>query len=92
MFDVYRPWPFDNMLALKLTDCMRVVTLEEHTLHGGLGSIVLEALNDAGASKNVLRIGVPGKITYDYGGREVIWRKYGLDADSVYARIVEWGR
>ena len=89
VIDVYRPWPFDNDLAALLTDYSRVVTLEEHTLHGGLGSIVSEELHDRRAKTELLRIGVPGKITYDYGGREVIWRKYGLDADTVTARILE---
>lgn len=70
----------------------RVVTLEEHLLAGGLGSLVLETLNDAGVHVPVLRIGVPDCYTFEYGGREAIWEKYGLTAPQVAQRIAEWLR
>lgn len=69
-----------------------VVTLEEHQLNGGLGSIVAETFADTGWHRPLLRLGVPNCFTFDLGGREVIWRKYGLDAASVARRIKEWAK
>jgi transketolase len=69
-----------------------VVTLEEHYVAGGLGSMVAEYLADTDRSERyrLLRIGQGEKFVFDYGGREVIWKKYGLDVDSVVDRIRQW--
>lgn len=35
-----------------------IATIEDHSLIGGFGSMVIEALNDCGISKNVIRFGI----------------------------------
>jgi len=95
VIDVFRLKPFNYDVFLNLVGGGAVVTYEEHQLAGGLGSIVLEAENDAahiGLEEKypILRLGVPDKFTFDMGGREVIWKKYGLDPESAAERILAW--
>jgi transketolase len=66
-----------------------VVTYEEDWLAGGLGSAVAETFADHGIKTPLLRIGVPDEFAYEMGGREVLWRKYGLLPEQVAARIRE---
>lgn len=67
-----------------------VVTLEEHQLNGGLGGAMAEAMVDRGVNLPLLRLGVPNTFTFELGGREVIWEKYGLDVKSLTNRIAAW--
>lgn len=90
--DIHRLKPVDDCLLLSyLThDTERIVILEEHLLAGGLGSIIAELFVDNNVKLPLLRIGVPDCFTFDMGGRDVIWQKYGLDVDSIVRRIKEW--
>ena len=74
--------------SLKGSRCL--VTLEEHLLAGGLGSAVLEVLSDHHRWIPTLRIGQGDRFVFDYGGREAIWEKYGLDASSIMEKISRW--
>jgi len=68
----------------------QIVTLEEHTLPGGLGSAVCEVLADNKLLKPVKRIGMDFKTTYcyQYGGRGSIQSLYGLDRESIVKTIL----
>lgn len=63
----------------------RIITLEEHTLPGGLGSAVLELLADNGIQIPVKRIGLDfyEGYCYRYGGRKNLQKLYGLDKKSI---------
>lgn len=64
-----------------------VVTVENHSIVGGLGTLVCEALAEVGMAVCVRRIGVPD--TWAPGGSvDHIRRQLGLDAESI-AKIVE---
>jgi transketolase len=89
--DLFRLKPVNVEVLLELiAPCERVVTLEEHLLAGGIGSIVAEILADHGVMKPLLRIGQDDRFVFDLGGREAIWRRYGLDEENVTRRIREF--
>lgn len=91
VIDVFKIKPF-NYEELMKNKTGPIITFEEHYLNGGLGSIVLESLNDNECSLTfpILRLGVPDKFTFSMGGREVIWEEYGLDVKTVSKRIASW--
>lgn len=65
-----------------------VVTLEEHTVNGGLGGLVLETLADKGAfPKKFLRIGLDRCFSSVVGSQNYLRGIYKMDADHVVARI-----
>ena len=57
-----------------------IVTIEEHLRAGGLGSAVLEALNDTlgVVAPSVLRIGLPDAFPKEYGSQETMFETFGL--------------
>ena len=65
-----------------------MVTVEEHSVIGGLGGAVAEVLSEKCPTK-MHRIGV-----YDVFGESgpavELLHKYGLDGDGVYAAIRNW--
>lgn len=78
-----------DKLLQALKGVKKVITLEEHFLAGGLGSAVIEVLNDNDSVIPVKRIGIPLEkgYCYKYGGREIIRKYYGIDQDSVTGKI-----
>lgn len=64
-----------------------MVTVEEHTIHGGLGGLVLETLADAGRFPGkFLRIGLEGCFSSTVGSQAYLRRVYGMDAGSIVKR------
>ena len=66
----------------------KVVTVEEHSIIGGLGSAVCEALAET-VPTPVLRIGVQD-VFGESGPAKALIAKYGLDAESIYKKVKEY--
>ncbi len=63
-----------------------IVTLENHTVIGGLGSIVAEILAEEGIAKKLIRLGL--QDTFAQGAsRPYLMKKYGLDAMALVQAI-----
>lgn len=64
-----------------------VITMENHSVIGGLGSAVAELMAGAGIGKKLIRIGL--QDTFAHGAsRQYLMREYGLDAMAL-VRAVE---
>jgi len=82
--------PFDRRAVLDNLQGVRLlVTLEEHTLAGGLGSMVLETIADAGTTvwPRVLRLGVPDVFPKEYGTQESMMDTFQLSATHVVSAV-----
>ena len=66
----------------------KVVTVEEHSVIGGLGSAVADALC-AKAPTKLLKIGVQDVYGESGPALELI-KKYGLDGEGIYASVKNW--
>ncbi|MGO5336943.1 transketolase family protein [Bilifractor sp. LCP19S3_H10] len=81
--------PLDEELILaSAKKTGRVVTAEEHSVIGGLGGAVCEALS-AKAPVPVLRIGV-NDVFGESGPAVELLHKYRLDGEGVYGQIRAW--
>lgn len=83
--------PINEELFLKTIENSRIIiTLEEHTLPGGLGSAVAEVLVDNRKRIFLKRIGLDLRkgYCYKYGGRESIQSLYGLDKNTLVKTIL----
>ena len=80
--------PLDEELIVEAAkETGKVVTIEEHSVIGGLGSAVCDVLSEKAPTK-VLKIGI--NDTYGESGPAVeLVKKYGLDAESIYKKIKE---
>jgi transketolase len=66
-----------------------IVTVEEHTINGGLGGAVAEACLEMGVvPRNFGRIGLRHGFTSIVGSQEFLRMKYGLDTQSIM-RVAE---
>jgi transketolase len=63
-----------------------VVTVEEHSIVGGLGALVAEVLTSAGPSPRVLRIGLDD-VWGESAGNEFLLEKHGLSAGRIADRV-----
>ena len=66
----------------------KVVTVEEHSIIGGLGGAVAEALSENQPTK-MMRIGM-NDVFGESGPAKDLIAKYGLDAKSIYEKIKAW--
>ena len=60
----------------------KIVTLEDGTIVGGLGSAVLEFMADHGYSAKVTRLGIPDRFV-EHGNQQQLYKECGFDADSI---------
>ena len=83
--------PLDEELVLAAAkETGKVVTVEEHSVIGGLGSAVCDVLSEKCPTK-VMKIGI--EDTFGESGPAVeLVKKYGLDADSIYAKVKEFAK
>jgi len=76
--------PFDGeAIAAAARQTGAVVTVEEHSVNGGLGSAVAEALSEAGGGARVQRLGLRDSFAQGYGSYAQMKRMNGLDAQSI---------
>ena len=81
--------PIDKeLVAASAKKTGKVVTVEEHSIIGGLGSAVCEALAET-VPTQVLRIGVQD-VFGESGPAKALIAKYGLDAESIYKKVKEY--
>jgi transketolase len=75
------------VVDVALTVRAGLVAIENHSVIGGLGSAVAEALAEAGVGRRLIRLGV--QDTYAHGAsRAYLFREHGLDAAAL-VRAVE---
>lgn len=82
--------PFDT--ATLATICgmsRRLVTMEEHSVMGGFGSLVAEEVS-ACHPLPILRIGVKDRFSEHCGSYEYLLREHGLDLETITASVAEY--
>jgi transketolase len=91
VFSVHTVKPLDvDGIASLSRSAQLLVTLEEHTLDGGLGSAVAEVLADAGAYPSAFRrFGLRGGFSSIVGSQSYLRQRYQLDAEALAAGICE---
>ncbi len=81
--------PLDaELVAASAKKTGKVVTVEEHSIIGGLGGAVAEVLAEQAPTK-MLRIGVMDTFG-ESGPAKALIEKYGLDAKSIYTKVKAW--
>jgi transketolase len=80
--------PIDTtQVATICRDSRAVVVLEEHSVLGGLGSIIAEIASDAVPTR-ILRIGVRDRFSSHCGSYEYLLKEHGLDRGSIEQQIL----
>ena len=86
LVDMHTVSPIDADLVCETAKkCGAVVTVEDHGIRGGLGSITAEVLMEAGISCRFKRLGAPSDTFASLGYPEDLYKYYGYDAAGIAA-------
>ena len=78
--------PLDEEIVLKAAkETGKIVTVEEHSVIGGLGSAVTDYLSSTYPTK-VMKIGM-NDVFGESGSASALVHKYGLDADGIFEKV-----
>lgn len=78
--------PFDESAVLAAARSARaMITVEEHSIHGGLGSRVASLLMQSGVHPPMQIVGIPDEYTYT-GSQEEIFVHYGITVQGLAER------
>ena len=75
----------EDLIVSAAKETSKVVTVEEHSVIGGLGSAVCDVLSEKAPTK-VLKIGV-NDVFGESGPALELLKKYGLDTDGIYEKV-----
>jgi transketolase len=85
------PWldPFDTAaIRAAAGRYAAIVTVEEHSIVGGLGSAVAETLAEEAAAVPLIRVALPHQASSIVGDQEFLRGAYGLDPESIRHRVL----
>ena len=82
-----KPLPEDNLLTM-VQSSLKLITVEENSILGGLGTAVGEMLLRHSSRIQLQCIALPDCQCFEYGSRDWLLDRYGMSIDSI-ARIIE---
>ena len=87
ILDMHTIKPLDTEAILRVANKTgNIVTVEDHSINGGLGGAVAETLCEAGYKGNFKRCAMPDKFAV-LGTLEAIYHHYGIDRDGIAATL-----
>ena len=90
VIDMFTSKPLDEKLLIKeAKGKSKIVTIENHSIYGGLGSAVSEVIAENGISVPVKRIGVKEKFG-QVGTAEFLQEEFGLTAKQIKETICQF--
>jgi len=80
-------WPFDYKQFAKQVGSLPIFTLEEHSILGGLGTIVSEAVIDMNMKNRVTKFGLNNAFIHGAGSIDYLFKSNGLDPKHIQSVI-----
>ncbi|MBV4366457.1 transketolase family protein [Erwinia phyllosphaerae] len=81
-------WPLDEAAVVKLIASHRqVITMEEHTLSGGLASIIGELMHKHALHQRFVPLGIPAYAFTHSSSRAALRRQFNIDAQGLLAAL-----
>lgn len=82
--------PFDTEGLIRFAQTVdQLVVCENHIMTGGLATLVIEALYEAGLNIKLLKIGIPDQFT-ECGSQQYLQDRYGLTTKRIIEQIDAW--
>ena len=89
VLDMHTIKPMDTETLLRCAkETGNVVTVEEHSINGGLGGAVAEVLLESGFSGKFKRVGLPDEFAV-LGDTDEVYRYYGMDPEGIARTVKE---
>jgi transketolase len=77
----------EEIVKAQLKDFENVVSLEEHSISGGIGSIIAEIIAENNLNLSLKRIGIKNRFTQKCGSYEYVIQEHELDEQSIIKEI-----
>ena len=83
LFNLSTIKPLDKkIIKKKLSKFKKIITVEDHTVEGGIGSAIAEVMSNTNSKNNILMIGITDKfINSDTPSN--LEKKFGLNIDGL---------
>ncbi|MBE9467808.1 MAG: 1-deoxy-D-xylulose-5-phosphate synthase [Bacteroidetes bacterium] len=79
--------PIDkNILHEVFKNYKKIITVEDGTIVGGLGTAVIEFMNENNYASKIIKLGIPDKFV-DHGSQKELYKECAYDAESIYNTI-----
>lgn len=90
VYNVVSIKPFDKEYIQEIISGKNIIySVEEHSIYGGLGSIIAETIAYEGLANKIVPIGIGDCFAKGYGTHAMVRKANQLDALSIYQRIKE---
>lgn len=76
----------EELLHTIFSKFKKIITLEDGTIIGGLGSAVIEFMNKYHYTARVSRLGIPDKFI-EHGSQQQLYKLCGYDEEAIYNQI-----
>lgn len=91
VIDVFRLKPVNEKdLLSALQSYKKIISVEENSIIGGLGSLISEILTDNLQPIPLKRIAIKDEICLHCGDRDWLHKKYGIDSETIIRKIFDW--
>ncbi|HZJ77930.1 MAG TPA: transketolase C-terminal domain-containing protein [Clostridia bacterium] len=92
VIDMHTIKPFDEQTVIKATtECDIVVTVEEHSLYGGLGEAVAHLMMENNIHKPIKILGFPD-VPLITGNSKELFEYYGIDSNGIVKTVTDLRR
>lgn len=76
----------EQLLHAVFTKFKKIITLEDATIIGGLGSAVIEFMNKYHYNAQIVRLGIPDTFI-EHGSQQQLYKLCGYDEEAIYNQI-----
>jgi len=81
--------PLDSTLLHEIGQKFnKIITVEDGVISGGMGSAVLEFMEENGYQAKIKRLGIPDSFI-EHGTVEELYQLIGIDANSICSTILD---
>ena len=89
VLDMHTIKPMDKEAVIRaVEDTRRIITVEEHSTLGGLGTAVADVIAESGKGCAFTKIGIPD-VFAEVGYPEDLYSYYGMDANGIIDKVRE---
>ena len=81
---VLKPFQFNKTYVQNFK---HILVVEEHSVSGGLGSIVSEQIALNGISTNLAKLGIPDVVHHEIGSQEFLRSIFGISAEGIVDKV-----
>ncbi len=88
-YHTLKPFDVDGLIA-ELNTVKAVLTIEEHSCIGGLGSIVAEAISSANLDRLIkfIKLAMPDELLDNYGSQHFLMQRNGITKTNIIKQIL----